>query len=237
MRIVFILFAWLCPIISIAQGVSAKFPGGDKAQHDFIVNNLKYPEKAPNVYGDTVFKVFLNVDTFGKAEVDFIIGSNDDLGFKESIRRLVAKMPEWHPATNGREAQNSQVMMEVKFSRTLSSQPVKVKDTLSLTNTTRKLSSYEVRPTFKGGNSLLKKRLISYFRDSLHISTADASVYVKSIIHSDGRISSIAVLDKKGNIASEHWVEALYAAGLWNPGGFVNQPINVQYLFRLNLKY
>ncbi len=229
------IFIFSC---AFGQGQAARFPGGLKAQNNFITKNLDYPHRASSFYGDTTFKVFLNIDTFGKATIDFILGSNDDMGFMASIERMVLKMPAWYPATNRGEKQHSQALIQVHFrhSKEISkvNQPADSPDFL-ISN--RIGHGYDKVPKFRGGNVLLKRRLIDYFRNTLHITKADATVRIMMIVHTDGHVSGVRVLEKTGNISSEHWVDAINQAGSWIPGGTIDQDMNFQYLFRLNLRY
>tara|TARA_R110001592_G_scaffold363221_3_gene681671 strand:- start:65945 stop:66460 length:516 start_codon:yes stop_codon:yes gene_type:complete len=94
----------------------AKYPGGNEALFKFMGENIKYP------------KYEMKEDIQGKVLVEFVIksdGSISDVAILKSVeksknldaevKRVIAKMPNWIPATKDGEAVNSKMVLPVMF--------------------------------------------------------------------------------------------------------------------------
>lgn len=81
---------------SIEVEFAPEFPGGDKALHKFLAENLVYPEQArENEISGHVFVTFVveKDGSVGKPEVIRGIGGGCD----EEVVRVVKLMPKWKP--------------------------------------------------------------------------------------------------------------------------------------------
>ena len=105
-------------IIYYKAEVDPSFNGGDKAMHDYLVDNLKYPQAAKDkeVEG-TVFVDFV-VDQNGYVtEVvgSDAIGEDVDILLKEEAVRVVASMPKWVAGTQRGVAVDTRFSVPITF--------------------------------------------------------------------------------------------------------------------------
>lgn len=93
----------------------ASFPGGKKAEQEYIQKNLKYPQTAKDngIEGVVGVAFVVNPDgTIGNIKIKRMI--DPDLE-SESIR-LVKNMPKWIPASDNGTPVESQAEVNVTFS-------------------------------------------------------------------------------------------------------------------------
>jgi hypothetical protein len=227
-----LLFSCFSLIVE-AQTHSATFPGGSSELAKFLDENLEFPKSAASFQGDTLVKVVIRIDAFGKASFAFSLSNGDDLGFVESVKKTIQMMPLWNPAMVDGKPESAQIMIEAYFQRKLgSANHLKKHDKYQDYYLT-----YDVAPAFPGGKYMLQQTLIGFMKDSLKISGAQCYVSFKMIVDVDGSLSSIQVLDITGNVSSEQWIKSLYATGNWQAAQINGKTVKSQYLFQLTLSY
>lgn len=80
-----------------AQDVNASFPGGEKAQAEFISKTMVYPASAKEngVEGKVVVSFVVKTDgTIGNIKIKRMV----DPDLEAEAIRIVKKMPKWNPA-------------------------------------------------------------------------------------------------------------------------------------------
>lgn len=97
-----------------AAKVAASFPGGEAAQQEYIIANLKYPQTAKDNGIEGVVGVLFTVKTDGSIGNIKIKRMVDPDLEAESIR-LVKSMPAWVPASNDGIAVESTAEIDIPF--------------------------------------------------------------------------------------------------------------------------
>lgn len=103
----FIAGAW-------AADTAASFPGGKKAQDEFIAKNLVYPEMARENGVEGVVTVSFTVKADGSVG-NIKIKRMIDPDLEAEAIRIVKKMPAWTPATKDGKAVDSTVDIPFTF--------------------------------------------------------------------------------------------------------------------------
>jgi len=240
-----LVHCFLFCIISVAsitaQTHDAQFPGGREQMSKFIRENLQYPEKAAAFYGDTSFKVFVNVSATGETAYDFTVAENDLLGFVESIVNMVNKMPNWQPAMYEGERHSTQVMITVNFQNIPAGQKVAPKRVASSRRSNIKYRDYYIHyeepPQYLKGDVALRLHMRNYMLEMHAVQSTNSSVYIRMIVNPEGHLSGVVVLDKEGEIPAEHWVAAFYRSGKWKPAKVNGRYVKAEYRMRLYLNY
>ena len=93
----------------------ANFPGGDAGLKQFLVSELRYPNKAVNNNIEGRVMVHFIVEKDGRVTNAEIDRSVDDLLDKEALR-VVKKMPKWEPAIMGGLLSRQYYKLPVVFS-------------------------------------------------------------------------------------------------------------------------
>lgn len=223
-----------------AQTSDARFPGGSEGLSKYINEQLHYPEKASAFYGDTSFKVFVNISAQGEPSYDFTVAENDQLGFVESIVEMVNGMPKWSPAVFEGDRHSTQVMITVNFKNDPGTRVVTKKKVASSRNSMKYRDyylRYEEAPSYLKGNAALKVHLRNYFREMYGVRSTSASVYIRMIVNPEGHLSGVVVLDKEGEIPADHWIAAFYRSGKWKPAKINGRYVKAEYRMRLYLDY
>ena len=108
-----LVMAAVASVTALAAETKASFPGGDKAQAEFIGKTLVYPAAAAEngVEGVVVVSFTVKTDgTIGNIKVKRMV--DPDL---EAIR-VVKKMPAWIPASKDGKAVESTAEVPFRFS-------------------------------------------------------------------------------------------------------------------------
>lgn len=80
-------------------GKLPEFPGGEKALFNYIIENIKYPENAPQDGETHRVVVSFNISNTGKVGDAKIIRSQGELFDAEAIR-IISTLPDFEPAIN-----------------------------------------------------------------------------------------------------------------------------------------
>ncbi len=92
----------------------ASFPGGETAQNQFVVKNIKYPEEArKNGTEGTVVISFVVEKDGSLSEIKLLRDIGDGCG-QEAIR-MVSMMPRWVPGKNKGQPVKQKMVLPVKF--------------------------------------------------------------------------------------------------------------------------
>ncbi|MCC6413586.1 MAG: TonB family protein [Saprospiraceae bacterium] len=92
----------------------ASFPGGETAQNQFVVKNMKYPEEArKNGTEGTVVISFVVEKDGSLSEIKLLRDIGDGCG-QEAIR-MVSMMPKWVPGKNKGQPVKQKMFLPVKF--------------------------------------------------------------------------------------------------------------------------
>lgn len=101
---------------SVALAVTpASFPGGEAAQKQYIITNLKYPATAKENGIEGVVAVIFTVKadgTIGNIKIKRMV----DPDLENEAIRLVKQMPAWEPATDNGKPVESTAEVDVSFS-------------------------------------------------------------------------------------------------------------------------
>lgn len=94
--------------------ISASFPGGDEALHNFLVNNLKYPDEARinNVAG-IVYVTFV-INKKGKI-TNIEIPRKLGFGLDDEALRVLNLMPDWNSGTQNGKPVSVYFTLPIKF--------------------------------------------------------------------------------------------------------------------------
>lgn len=94
--------------------VMPKYPGDQKALQNFLIENIKYPEKAKR---DTVQgKVYIKFDVGADGSLsNFKVQKGIGSGCDEEALRVVKMMPKWIPATKEGKPVKSNVVIPIMF--------------------------------------------------------------------------------------------------------------------------
>ena len=99
---------------NVTPDVMPKYPGGDDARMKFMLENIKYPEKAKR---DTIQgKVFIQfvVEPDGTL-TNFKIMRGIGGGCDEEALRVVKLMPKWIPAQKNGKSVKTEFVFPIKF--------------------------------------------------------------------------------------------------------------------------
>lgn len=113
--ILVLVMAAVASVTALAAETKASFPGGDKAQAEFIGKTLVYPTAAAEngVEGVVVVSFTVKTDgTIGNIKVKRMV----DPDLEAEAIRVVKKMPAWIPASKDGKAVESTAEVPFRFS-------------------------------------------------------------------------------------------------------------------------
>ncbi|MCM1368754.1 MAG: energy transducer TonB [Candidatus Amulumruptor caecigallinarius] len=114
MKRIFLTTVAVLALMGAAFAGNASFPGGETAQKEYFVQNLKYPPMAKqNGIEGVVYVVFtVNIDgSIGNIKIKRMV----DPDLESEAIRLVKGMPKWTPATENGAPIESTVELPVVF--------------------------------------------------------------------------------------------------------------------------
>ena len=90
------------------------FPGGDTAQNQFMVKNIKYPAEARNrgIQGMVIISFIVEKD--GKI-TNITVLREPGAGTGDEARRLVSAMPNWEPGLKNGQPARVRIQLPVSF--------------------------------------------------------------------------------------------------------------------------
>lgn len=91
-----------------------KFPGNENAFNEFLLKNIKFPERAYNEKIEGTLLVELDVEKTGNLNILKVIGHLGG-GCEEEARRIINLMPCWQPAYQHGEAVKCKMKIPVTF--------------------------------------------------------------------------------------------------------------------------
>jgi protein TonB len=90
------------------------FPGGQEAQNQFMVKNIKYPAEARNRGIQGVVVISFIVEKDGKI-TNITVLRNPGGGTAEEAQRLVSAMPNWEPGLKNGQPVRVRMQLPVTF--------------------------------------------------------------------------------------------------------------------------
>lgn len=112
------IFLSISALIGLSFGASAltpaSFPGGEEAQQQYILVNMKYPQTAKDNGIEGVVAVLFTVKTDGSIG-NIKIKRMVDPDLENEAIRLVKQMPAWEPAMDNGTPVESTAEVDVPF--------------------------------------------------------------------------------------------------------------------------
>jgi TonB family protein len=222
---------------------NASFPGGLDAFHQFIKDNLIYPQAALNKHIEgRVFVSFVVEINGSLSQIKVIRGLGS--GCDEEALRIVKLMPKWKPAKLKNIQVRSSFNLPIDFQ--LSKENAADEEIILIEPSTQKPDTettetenegdevfvfVEDQPKYPGGDEARLK----YLRDNIHYPkeakehNIQGTVYITFVIEEDGSISNVKVLRGIGGGCDEESVRVLTEMPNWIPGKQKGKPVRCQY--------
>jgi TonB family protein len=219
-RLVLLLLALSLGLPAFSQSTfnrEASFPGGDNAMVQWVSEHLVFPEEARREGVNGVLKVFLLVDTLGKAQVISFLGDTLGFGCEKAVREMVDQMPLWSPALSDGIKVNYQNILPIHF---------------NLGTPKRTEIEYfknaEIMPSFRGGDSALVNYIRSALKKNDHMRAGEqGQVTLEFFIETNGKIESCWVSKSTNEALNSLAIQIIKEMPAWNPASIDHKPVRV----------
>jgi len=201
------------------------FPGGEKAMHKFISDNLKYPVKA--VEGKVQ----------GRVVVRFIVSKEGNITDTEVVRSLSAEtdaealrvmkmMPKWTPGKQNGAAVDVYFTLPIVFSlQKNTGSPTKKQEVATLPGSkqddkNKTFVTVEQMPMFPGGESAMQKFVADNLKYPVKAieQKIEGRVVIRFIVGADGSISEAKIIRGILPEADAEALRVINAMPKWTPG-------------------
>jgi TonB family protein len=240
-HIIIYLFLLSLSTITYAQNATApSFPGGDKAFHEFLSKNLKWPDSS-NVHG--VVTVVFYVEKDGKL-TNIRVAKKLSPAYDKEALRLMSISPKWIPATQQNKLIRSAYTVPISFTVKVNEAPsrglpdgyipVDVKVTEEDPN--KIYTSAEKVPTFPGGYQKFQEYIAETLKKE-KLTSADAGrVYIAFVVERDGSLTDIRVVrgvSQKSDVAA---LRLFKSSPKWMPAMMNGHPIRFANSYPIEIK-
>ena len=204
-----------------------EFPGGMEKFHNYLGQNLQYPDQArnKNIRGQVFISFVVNRDG-SLTDVHISRGLSTEID-AEAIR-LIKNSPMWKSGMqNGRHVRVAYTLpIPFPFPRDESSAKAQRSDADSLTFT-----PVEKEPEFLGGLEKFFKFLTNnlHYPDQARENNVQGKVIVSFVVERDGTLTDVKVSRGLGSGCDEEAVRVLRASPKWKPGMQNGRPVRVAY--------
>lgn len=219
-----------------------EFPGGDQAMHDWLDQNMRYPEKAQKAGQEVTILVEFIVNADGtlrdiKSKHRY---DRDSLFVKEAIR-LFKSMPKWQPATYKGKAVNAYFTRPVEFrikGRERNPHVIEHHPYLAWDGKPYEMSNVPKIPEYPGGATAMYKWIadnIVYPADAVK-SKIEGKVLVEFIISEKGSIENPKVIKSVSVSLDKEALRVVSAMPRWEPGYANGSPVKTKFTVPVSFK-
>jgi TonB family protein len=200
------------------------YPGGNEAMFKFLIEKLKYPEKArQNKQEGTVVIQFI-VDKKGKLLDQKVVRSISPEIDAEALR-VVGLMPQWKPGLQKGQKVNVKFNLPIRFM--LDEKPAQ-----------EVFTEVEQLPTYRGGNEGLYQYIgnnLLYPKEAKE-KGVEGIVYIEYIVEIDGSITNAKVLKGIGSNCDEEALRVISGMPKWNPALQKEKAVRMQMILPIQFK-
>ena len=208
-----------------------EFPGGDKAFHDFLISNLKYPDLAKQKKDVGICQIKFTVNTDGSLQnISIVKPTNGCLECDQEAKRLISIMPKWKPALKNGKPIVFDHGVALNFSLEKDQPKPDTKNEIYTVT--------EEMPQFPGGeietNKFILKNLV--IPASVKTNNTPGKCFVKFVVTKDGRIRDINILKGVPNCpeCDEEAKKVIAKMPKWIPGKHNGIPVSVYFTKSIN---
>jgi TonB family protein len=238
--------------VFLTVDLAPEFPGGTDSLFSFIVENLKYPEKAKE--NDTQGTVFINfiIDKDGSvADAKVVRGISPECD-AEALR-VIKMMPSWEPGLIKGKAEDIPVKVSFNIPINFKLDNSSKNDSIirygvkngqikahAFADNDRKDSIYTVvkhMPEYPGGLDALMNYLANNIKypEEAKKANLEGRVFINFIVEEDGSVSNVKVLRGIGGGCDKEAVRVVENMPSWKPGSDENkEPVRVSFNLPIN---
>lgn len=219
-----------------------EFPGGDQAMHNWLDQNMRYPEKAQKAGQEVTILVEFIVNSDGtlrdvKSKHRY---DRDSMFVKEAIR-LFKSMPKWQPATYKGKAVNAYYTRPVEFrikGRERNPHVIEQHPYLAWNGKPYEMSNVPKIPEYPGGATAMYKWIadnIVYPADAVK-AKIEGKVLVEFIISEKGSIENPKVIKSVSECLDKEAIRVVSAMPRWEPGYANGSPVKTKFTVPVSFK-
>jgi len=238
--ITFLLLVTLSAIVYAQNITQPGFPGGDKAFHEFVGKNLKWPD-GDDVQGTVI--VGFDVEKDGKLTNIHAVKKLSPAYDKEALR-LMSVSPKWIPAMQQNKLIRSAFTVPINFivkvtetrSSGLPDGYIPTDNKVTEEDPNRIYTSAEKVPSFPGGYQKFQDYIAENLKNEKFTSADAGRVIVSFVVDRDGSLRDVRVSRGVSTSSDAAAIKLFKASPKWEPAMMNGRPVRFFYSIPVEIK-